>query len=134
MQRIGIILGAGCLLGMCAYGAWAVSRPPIRALLPSDAIDMHMGVGWWEWTLIYRTPRRLDEWYFPVVHQLEAGGWARSEAGYMGRPLPPVDPAAYERRISFGLVVIRERVDLDGDLYVAHVRMRRWIAIQPLRL
>jgi hypothetical protein len=95
---------------------------------------MQVGVGWWEWTLIYRTPRPLDEWYFPVVHQLEAGGWARSEAGYKGRPPPLLDPVVYERRTSFGFVVLWERVDLDGDLHVAHVRIRRQIAIQLLKL
>jgi hypothetical protein len=131
MQRIAIILGIGCLLGICTGGAWVASRPPIRAALPPDATDLHVGVGWWEWTLIYRAPRPLDEWYFPVVYQLEAAGWTRRQAGYTGRPLPLVDPVTYERRTSFGFVVIRERVDLDGDLHVAHVRMRRWITIQP---
>jgi hypothetical protein len=129
MQRIAIILGIGCLVVMCRGGVWLAARPPIEAVRPPDATDVHVGVGWWEWTLIYRTPRPLDEWYFPVVHQLEAAGWTRSEAGYAGRPLPLVDPVAYGRRTSFVVVVLWERVDLDGDLRVAHVRMHRWITL-----
>jgi hypothetical protein len=130
MRRIAIILGIGCLLGMCAGGAWVASRPPISAASAPDATALRVGVGWGEWTLIYRAPRPLEEWYFPVVHQLEAGGWTRNQAGYTGRPLPLVDPVAYERRTSLGFIMLWERVDLDGDLLVKHVRMRRWITLQ----
>jgi hypothetical protein len=129
MQRIAIILGIGCLVAMCAAGMWLASRPPIQAMLPPDATDIHVGIGQWEWMLIYRTPRPLEEWYFPVVHELEAAGWTRREAGYAGRPLPLVDPVAYERRTSFVVVVLWERVELDGDLHGGRVRMRRWITL-----
>jgi hypothetical protein len=51
------------------------------------------------------------------------------EAGYAGRPPPLLDPVAYERRISFIFVALREQVELDGDLHGARVRLRRWIAL-----
>ena len=130
MRRIAIIFGIGCLAIVCAGGVWLASRPPIPTWLPPDETHSNMGVGWWEWTFTYQRPDSLDEWYFPVVHQLEARGWTRSQAGYMGRPPPLVDPVAYERRTALGFVLLWERVDLDGDLHVAHVRMRRWITLQ----
>jgi hypothetical protein len=113
---------------------WLAFRPPIQAASPPDTTEMHVGIGWWEWQLTYRTPRPLDQWYFPVVHQLEAAGWTRRQAGYAGRPLPFVDPVAYERRTSFEFVVLWERVELAGDLHGARMQLRRWIAIQPLKL
>ena len=116
MQRIAMIVGIGCLAVMCAGGMWLASRPPVQAWLPPDATDSRVGFGWWEWTLSYQTPRPLDQWYFPIVHQLEAAGWTQRAAGYTGRPLPLLDPVAYERRTSFEFVVLCERVELDGDL------------------
>jgi hypothetical protein len=131
MQRIVIILGVGCLVAMCAGGMWLASRPPIQMWLPPDATDSRLGVGYSEWTLTYRTAHPLSDWYFALVRQLEAAGWTRRETGYAGRPLPLLDPVAYERRTLFAYLVLWERVEITGDLHIAQVRMRRWITIHP---
>ena len=134
MRRVMLLLGIGNLFVLCSGGLWLASRPPLHPLVPPDASDFQMSAnGWWEWTLSYRTSRPLDHWYFPIVHQLEAASWTRRAAGYTGRPLPLLDPVAYERRTSFESVVLCERVELDGDLYVAHIRMRRWITFASLQ-
>ena len=129
MRRVMLLLGVGCLTALCPGGMWLASRPPIQPFVPPDATDIHMAAnGWGEWTLSYRSQGPPFGWYFTIVHRLEADGWARRAAGYTGRPLQ--DPVGYTRMTSFGVVVLWESVELDGDLDVAHVRVRRWIALR----
>jgi hypothetical protein len=128
MRRVVLLLGMGCLTALCSSGVWLAFRPPIQSLVPPDATEVHMSAnGWWEWRLSYRTRDPPYGWYTVIVHQLEAGGWVRRAAGYTGRPLQ--DPVGYTRITSFGFAVLTESVELGGDLYVADVRMRRWIAL-----
>jgi hypothetical protein len=86
-----------------------------------------VAIGAWEWTLDYQVQAPLDDWYFPMTQQLEAEGWTRRNTGYAGRPLPLLDPVAYERSIPLGPVVLWERVEMGGDVHGRHVRIRRWI-------
>jgi hypothetical protein len=127
MRRIMLLLGVSCLLVLCVGGLWHASQPPIQLLLPPDSTDIHLdAVGWWEWTLTYRTPGPADGWYVTVVHQLEAAGWLSMERHPSG---PLGDPMIYRRTISFGCVVIWERVELDGDVHSAHIRVYRRITL-----
>jgi hypothetical protein len=127
MRRVVLLLGIGCLTALCSGGIWIASRPPIQSLAPPDATGMHMGVGWWEWTLTYRTPEPPNECYFTVIQQLDADGWGRDE-WYTGRP--STEPVTYTRIISFDFVVLWDRVELGSDPYIAHIRMRRWITLR----
>jgi hypothetical protein len=133
MRRVVLLLAIGFLTALSAVGTWLASRPPILLSFPPDATDLHMAANsWWEWTLSYRTPDSSNQWYSTTVHQLETDGWMESSERYVGGP--PHTPATYTRMTSFGFVVIWERVELDGDAHRAHLRMYRWITIQPLRL
>jgi hypothetical protein len=38
------------------------------------------------------------------------------------------------RKTTFSFVILWERVELDGDIRGAHLRIYRWITIQPLKL
>jgi hypothetical protein len=82
--------------------------------------------GWWEWTLTYRTPDPPNEWYFTVIQRLDADSWGRDE-WYTGRPF--TEPVTYTRIISFDFVVLWDRVELDSNPYIPHIRMRRWITL-----
>src|SRR5690242_16645409 len=125
MRRVVLLLGTGCLVVVGYVGMWLAFRPPIQPLLPPDATGIHaVDSGLWEWTLTYRAPGLSYAWYFTVTHQLEASGWAPAEQ-HTGGPLP--DHVTYIRMTSFGIVALCERVELDGDLHVAHARMRRWV-------
>lgn len=129
MRRITILLGIACLVAAGTWGMWRASRSLIPLGLSPDATEIAIGAAWWETTLSYRPERRLNDWYVPVVQQLEAGGWTRRDLGYAGRPWPLVDPIAYERRTAHGVVVLQERVELHGDLHGAQVRMRRAVRL-----
>lgn len=130
MQRLIVGLGIGCLVMLCAGGMRLAFWAPSQPVLPPDRIEHRLEVTGWEWTLGYQAKTPHDVWYVPLVQQLEAEGWTRRAAGYSGRPLPLLDPVAYERSSSFGIVVLWERVELSGDLHGGQVRMRRWISIQ----
>lgn len=132
MQRIIVLLGIACLLVGCAGGIWLAFQPPVHPPFPADRIERRVGIGEWEWTLDYQVQAPLDRWYVPITQQLEAEGWTRRSTGYAGRPLPLLDPVAYERRLSLGLVVLWERVEMDGDLRGRHVRIRRWLTSRAL--
>jgi hypothetical protein len=128
-----LLLTIGCLVVVCFGGMWLASRPPIQSLFPADTSDIHMGAnGWWEWTLSYQTPDPPFDWYVTIVHQLEEEGWMENGEQYIGGP--PHNPATYTRMTSFGFVVLWERVELDGDMHGAHLRIYRWMAIQRLKL
>ena len=127
MRRVVLLLGVSCLVVVCYLGTYLAFRPPIEPLLPSDATDIRVdAVSWWKWTLTYRALGPDYAWYFTVTHQLEASGWA-SEEQHTGGPLP--DHGTYRRTTSFGFIALCERVELYGDLHVAHARMRRWVAL-----
>jgi hypothetical protein len=133
MRRVALLLGLACLTAVCSGGSWIASRPPIQLLFPPDATDIHMAAnGWWEWTLSYQTPGPSYEQEAAIVHQLEADGWMESGERYVGGP--PHDPATYTRMTAFGVVAVWERLELDSDARVTRIRMRRWIALQPLKL
>jgi len=128
-----LLLGIGCVVLGCSIGTWLVARPPIPLLVAPDATGIRVVASdWWAWTITYRTPGPPYGWYSTIERRLEATGWTRQGERYTGGPLH--EPATCTRMISFGFVALWERVELDGDLHGAHVRMRRWIAIQPLKL
>jgi hypothetical protein len=133
MPRVVRLVGMACLTALCAAAMWLASRSPIQLLFPLDAAEIHMAAnGWWEGTHSSQTPGRSDEWCSTIVHQMEAEGWMESGERYVGGPSH--SPATYTRILSFGLVVYWERIELDNDARVTRIRMRRWIAIQPLKL
>ena len=133
MRQVVLLLGIGWLVVVYYAGTWLVLQPPIQLLIPPDATDIHVvDRDWWEWSLTYRTPRSPYGWYFTAVHQLEARGWMESGEQYTGGPLH--EPVTYTRMTSCGFFALWEYVELDGDLQGTHVRMRRWIAMQPLKL
>ncbi|HJZ46172.1 MAG TPA: hypothetical protein VKE41_03365, partial [Roseiflexaceae bacterium] len=100
---------------------------------PPDVTDVHMTAnGWREWTFSYQTPGSSHEREATIVHQLEANGWMESGERYIGGPSP--DPATYTCMTSFGFVVLGERIEIDSDARITRIQMRRWIAIQPLKL
>jgi hypothetical protein len=121
------MLGIGCLAVTCYAGVWLAFQPPIDLLLSPDVTDSRMdAVGWWEWTLDYQAAGPAYAWYFTATHQLEASGWAPEEQ-HTGGPLR--DRVVYIRTTWLGFVALCERVELTGDLYVAHARMRRWLTV-----
>jgi hypothetical protein len=130
MLRVMLLLGIGCLVVVCSVGIWRAFQPPIQLLVSPDATDIRVtDTSWGEWTLTYRTPSLPYSWYTTVVHQLETNGWTLGER-YTGGPL--YDPPTYTQMLSFGFVALWEQVNLDGDLQGAHIRIHRWITIQPL--
>ena len=131
MRRILLLLGISCLAAACYLAAlWAV-RPPIQLLVAPDATDIRATVtGWGEWTVTYRPPGSSCGWYANVIRQLEAKGWARSGECYIGGPLH--EPATFTRITSSGFLALWEQVELNGDQRIARIRLRRWIAIEPL--
>ena len=133
MRRVVRLLGIACLTALCAAAMWLASRPLIERFFPPDTTGIHMAAnGWWEWTLSFQTPGPSYERDARIVHQLEADGFMESGEQYVGGP--PHDPATYTRMRSFGLVVLWERIELGSDAQVIRIRMRRWIALQPLKL
>ena len=132
MRRIMPLLGIGCLVFTCYFGPWLAFRPQINPLLPPDATDIRVDtVGWGEWALTYRAQGPAYAWYFTVTRQLEADGWSPAEQ-HTGGSLR--DRVIYMRATSLGLVALCERVELAGDLHVAHALMRRWLTIYPPKL
>ena len=124
MQRIAILVGIGCLALICTGGMWLAFRPPLEALLPPDATDIDVvDVGWWEWTLTYRTSGPAYQWYGTVAHQLQAARWVRIQEW------PLRDSETYTRITWYKFVVFWERAELNVDSHGAHVRMRRWITL-----
>jgi hypothetical protein len=100
-------------------------------LVAPDATDIRATVtGLGEWTITYRPPGSSCGWYATVIRQLEAKGWARSDECYTGGPLH--EPATFTRITSSGFLALWEQVELNGDQRIARIRLRRWIAIQPL--
>jgi hypothetical protein len=127
MRRIILLLGAGCLMAAGFSAIWLAARPPIQPLLPPGATDIYVvDSGWWEWTLTYRAPEPAYAWYFTAARQLEASGWAPAER-HTGGPLR--ERVTYTRRTPLGFVTLYEDVELAGDLYFVHARMRRWMSV-----
>jgi len=124
MQRITVLLGIGCLVVICSGGMWLASWPPIQGLPSLDASHIQvLDGGWWEWTLTYRTSDPPHKSYLTVVQQLRAAGWVRMHEW------PLQDSVTYMRITWFKFVVLWERVELNVDAPVVHVRMRRWITL-----
>ena len=90
----------------------------------TDVQDQARGFG--EYQVTYQAPGAPYAWYFAIVRNLSAEGWAGpidTRAGLRNTP------EVHWHIVSFGFLYIAEEVALQGDPNFARITVRRTIII-----
>jgi hypothetical protein len=120
MQRITIILGIGCLVVMCVGGCG--SRPGRRS--KRGSLLTRPTAAW-----VSATRNGHSSFELPVH---STNGTSRLYTNW--RPVAGHEEKQGTLADRCHFSIRRPMVELDGDLHIAHVRMRHWIALQPPKL